>query len=285
MIGEKNEKRTCFIVTPIGNEGSEIRRHIEGIIDQAIYPAIGDAFDIKVAHREYKTGSINDRVIKSVYDSDLVIANLTGLNPNVMFELAIRYSFGKPVIVIAEEGTKLPFDIIDENTIFYINDPSGAADLKDKIAKFVGEIDCEKNTYGPVYSTLKNAAAFEQIESGFDNKDIDRNAFLYLADKIDSLENMLKKTNTVKETPTYYTWTTVTGKKGIEEKMERLESQLSIYENANIPMSNETAECVLDELSQAKIDVSEVADVSRRNMYYHKISELKKRVCDLEHLE
>ena len=122
-IGENNnmeEKKTCFVVTPIGDENTAIRRHIDGIIDQAIIPAISKEFDVKVAHREYEVGSINDRVIQRVYDSDLVIANLTTLNPNVMFELAIRYSFGKPTIAIAEKGTKLPFDIIDENTIFYI---------------------------------------------------------------------------------------------------------------------------------------------------------------------
>ena len=65
-------------------------------------------------------GSINDRVIRNIYDSDLVIANLTQLNPNVMFEIGMRYSFGKPALVIAEEGTRLPFDVIDENTLFYI---------------------------------------------------------------------------------------------------------------------------------------------------------------------
>ena len=127
------EKKTCFVVTLIGDENTAIRRHIDGIIDQAIIPAIGAEFEIKVAHREYEIGSINDRVIEQVYNSDLIIANLTGLNPNVMFEIAIRYSFGKPAIVIAEKGTKLPFDIVDENTIFYINDPAGAAELKENI--------------------------------------------------------------------------------------------------------------------------------------------------------
>ena len=100
---QKIKRRTCFIVTPIGDENTEIRRHIDGIIDQAIVPAIGAQFDIRVAHREFEIGSINDRVIKNIYNADLVIANLTTLNPNVMFELAMRYSYGKPAIVIAEK--------------------------------------------------------------------------------------------------------------------------------------------------------------------------------------
>lgn len=285
MPNNDSEKLTCFIVTPIGNEGSDIRRHIEGIIDQAIIPAIGNKFDIKVAHREYKTGSINDRVIQSIYRSDLVIANLTNLNPNVMFELAIRYSFGKPVIVIAEEGTKLPFDIVDENTIFYVNDPSGAADLKEKIAKFVKEIDCDKNTYGPVYSVLKNAATFEQIETGFENKDIDKNAFLYLVDKIDSIEQMIQKSNVIKESPVLNVWSTKTSEESVEEKIKQMGNRLRYLESANMYIPLGTADNYLYELSQIKDDISGMTNTYKKNEYYHMVSELKKRITKIKHLE
>lgn len=185
------EKKTCFVVTPIGDENTAIRRHIDGIIDQAIIPAIGEEFQVKVAHREYEIGSINDRVIQSVYNSDLVIANLTGLNPNVMFEIAIRYSFGKPAIVIAEKGTKLPFDIVDENTIFYINDPAGAAELKKIIINFVKKIDWTKCEYGPVFSAIKNAAVINHIETTILEKE-NQNAFAFLVNKLSDLESEIK---------------------------------------------------------------------------------------------
>lgn len=187
-----DEKKTCFVVTPIGDESTDIRRHIDGIIDQAIIPAIGDEFEIKVAHREYEIGSINNRVIQSVYNSDLVVANLTGLNPNVMFELAIRYSFGKPAIVIAEDGTKLPFDITDENTIFYINDPTGASVLRDRIKKFVEKINLDKFEYGPVFAAIKNAAVINHIESGISDKD-NKNAFSFLVEKMSDLEAEIRE--------------------------------------------------------------------------------------------
>lgn len=187
-----SEKKSCFVITPIGDENTAIRRHIDGIIDQAIIPAIGDEFEIKVSHREYEIGSINDRVIQNVYDSDLVVANLTGLNPNVMFEIAIRYSFGKPAIVIAEKGTKLPFDIVDENTIFYINDPAGAAELKENIKKFVQKIDWSKCEYGPVFAAIKNAAVINHIESGISDND-NKNAFSFLAEKMSDLEAEIRE--------------------------------------------------------------------------------------------
>lgn len=71
-----------------------------------------------------------------------------------MFELAIRYSFGKPTIVIAEKGTNLLFDNIDENIIFYINDPRCANDIKESIKKFEKNIDYSNHNYGPVFKAI-----------------------------------------------------------------------------------------------------------------------------------
>lgn len=181
------QKKNCFVITPIGNDNSSIRRHIDGIIDQAIIPALEEKYEIEVAHRKYEIGSINDRVIKSIFNSDLVIANLTELNPNVMFELAIRYSFGKPAIVIAEKNTKLPFDIIDENTIFYINDPAGANDLKNSIKDFEANIDLEKQLYGPVYKAINTIPLYKAVESG---EEISNNKmFSYIIERLDIIEN------------------------------------------------------------------------------------------------
>lgn len=183
----KKAKKICFVVTPIGGKDAPIRRHIEGIIDHAIIPALEGKYEVEVAHRKYDIGSINDRVINSIYDADLVVANLTTLNPNVMFELAIRYSFGKPAIVIAEQGTQLPFDIIDENTIFYDNDPTGAYDLKEQLIKFENNIDYNGKQYGPVYKALGRAALYNEIESG---KDVSSEKMLrYIVDKLNDFEN------------------------------------------------------------------------------------------------
>lgn len=187
---KKNEKKKCFIITPIGNDDSDIRRHIEGIIDEAIVPAIGDKYEIEVAHRRYEIGSINDKVIRSIYESDLVIANLTNLNPNVMFELAIRYSFGKPVIVIAEKATNLPFDIIDENTIFYINDPRGANDLKESIKKFEKNIDYNNHNYGPVFKAISKIPLYRAIESGENVSD--QKLMTYVIERLNTIERGLK---------------------------------------------------------------------------------------------
>ena len=47
------------------------------------------------------------------------IALLTGYNPNVFYELAVAQCAGRPVIVMAEKGLELPFDIHDLRCVYY----------------------------------------------------------------------------------------------------------------------------------------------------------------------
>ena len=135
------QEKKCFIITPIGSESDPIRRHIEGIIEAAIRPALGDKYELIVAHKIYEPGSITKQVISEIYNAELVIANLTNRNPNVMYELAFRHSLGKAAIMIAESGTNLPSDIIMERVIFYHNDAQGVLDLKEALVKAESEID------------------------------------------------------------------------------------------------------------------------------------------------
>ena len=133
------EKKNCFVITPIGGDGSAIRRHIDGIIQAAIVPVLEPEYKVVVAHKISEPGSITKQVIKHIYSDALVITNLTEKNPNVMYELAFRHSLGKPVIMIAEKGTNLPSDIIMERTIFYQNDASGVLELREELEKALKE--------------------------------------------------------------------------------------------------------------------------------------------------
>ena len=172
---EKNDNipqadKTCFIITPIGNSNSAIYRHINGVIRSVIRPCLEKAgfTKIKAAHEINELGSINTQVITSILDADLVVANLTGTNPNVMYELCLRHAIAKPVIHICEEGTDLPFDIKDSRTIFYRNDMLGVDELKEVLETMLCEIDYTKDYKdNPIY----NARAVNSImkESGGEN--------------------------------------------------------------------------------------------------------------------
>lgn len=196
MVEEKKKK--CFIITPIGDDGTEIRRHIDGIIDAVLIPVLEEHFgyDLEVAHRIDAPGNIPKQVITSIFDSDLVVANLTGNNPNVMYELALRHCFGTAAIMIAELGTKIPADIIGERTIFYVNDVQGVIDLKNNLKNKVEAIqkNGEIKQYGPVYDALRDALDRDAVIDKISGS-VNANAFEMILDKLDILQSDIRKEN------------------------------------------------------------------------------------------
>ena len=190
-------KDKCFIITPIGDDTDPIRRHIEGIIDAALRPALEDKYDLVVAHRISEPGSITKQIITEIYSAKLVVANLTNRNPNVMYELALRHSLGKPVIMIAEKGTPLPSDIVMERTIFYKNDARGVIELRESIAAAEKEIDYDK-TESPIYNVLHDVLKDRQIiefsESQSISQEDDGNATVlkYILQKLTNLEDAVQ---------------------------------------------------------------------------------------------
>lgn len=104
----------------------------------------------------------------------MVIANLTNLNPNVMYELSIRHAIRKPVLQICEEGTKLPFDIVDERTIFFTNDMQGVIELSKGLSKYVEESLRDEQPDNPIYRAIEAQMIIQQSSAS----DVDVNKYL-----------------------------------------------------------------------------------------------------------
>lgn len=118
---EPKPKPLCFVIGPIGSEGTEVRKLADFLLGALVRPVLeGDEFNYKVkrADEDADPGMITDKVIADILNAELVVADLTGLNPNTFWELGIRHSALKPVIHIAVAGTKLPFDNFGHRAIF-----------------------------------------------------------------------------------------------------------------------------------------------------------------------
>ena len=171
-MGE-DAKRKCFIITPIGNEGSETFRKAKGVIDSVIKPVLSEYgfVDVKSAYEINTSGMINTQIINRIIEDDLVIVNLTGNNPNVMYELCLRHVVAKPIIHICEKGTVLPFDIKDNRTIFYTDDMLGVEELKTKMKSFLDNIAYD-NEYrdNPIYTATRTVRLLEESKGTKDNE-------------------------------------------------------------------------------------------------------------------
>ncbi|MCE0490974.1 hypothetical protein LU196_13085 [Pantoea sp. Mb-10] len=185
MKAEKDvAEKKCFIVTPIGAADSSTRRKAQGILDSVIRPALRDkGYEVHVAHEISTLGSITKQVIQHLLQDELVITNLTDLNPNVMYELAVRHATKKPVITIAEEGTTLPFDISDERTIFYKNDMAGAFELIPRLEKAIDAAINDENQDNPIYRVAEALIIRESTETRPTDK--------YLIERMDALEDSI----------------------------------------------------------------------------------------------
>ncbi|MEG2151507.1 MAG: hypothetical protein RRY36_09845 [Bacteroidaceae bacterium] len=162
-------KKQCFIITPIGNPDSEIRKKADGVINAIIKPILSElGYDTVPPHEMSKSGSITQQVIEHIVNDELVIVNLTGLNANVMYELAIRHCVKKPVVCIIERNTQLPFDVATERFIMYDDNFSNVISLKDNIKRTIissikeGEID------NPIYKSMKNIDIMKKISESND---------------------------------------------------------------------------------------------------------------------
>ncbi|MFZ0863805.1 MAG: hypothetical protein WAN18_24290 [Candidatus Sulfotelmatobacter sp.] len=82
-------------------------------------------------------GMITSQVLRAVQESQLVVADLTGHNPNVFYELAVRHAVEKPIIhVIEPRLSKIPFDVGGFRTIdFDLTDPDSIEAAVDALRK------------------------------------------------------------------------------------------------------------------------------------------------------
>lgn len=120
----------CFFIAPIGKEGSPERNRSDGILDFIVSRAAQELglTAIRADHMG-EPGQITLQVINHILGAKAAVADLTGLNPNVFYELAVRHTARLPVALIAEKDCKLPFDIAQMRTIFFDHTDLRSADL------------------------------------------------------------------------------------------------------------------------------------------------------------
>ena len=115
-----DKRRHCFVISPIGEEGSAVRAHADDVLEYIIKPALDKCNVVAVRSDEMaESGTITEQMFREIVNADVCVVLLTGFNPNVFYELAVAQSAARPVVILIEKGQPLPFDIKDLRCIQY----------------------------------------------------------------------------------------------------------------------------------------------------------------------
>ena len=118
----------CFVIMPFsGNIDSYYEKiYAKSIQESGLAPLRADEY--------FGARPIMSDVVKSIYESSIILADLTDRNANVNYELGIAHALGKPTIMIAQKKEDIPFDYQHIRIYFY---DTTEVDWQEKLSKYI----------------------------------------------------------------------------------------------------------------------------------------------------
>lgn len=112
----------CFYITPIGDEDSEQRKHSDLFLSSLVEPAVSE-LNLQVVRADQigQQGLITAQIIEHIRCSRLVIVDLSFLNPNVFYEMALRHACKLPIVHLIRKTDQIPFDVSQSRCIIIDN--------------------------------------------------------------------------------------------------------------------------------------------------------------------
>ena len=172
--------KNCFIIMPFGNYFDEYYRniYIPAIKDSWIHPKRVD--DI------YKSSNIVGDIWNCTKSADIILADLTGKNPNVFYELWLAHAIAKPAILIAESMDDIPFDLRSLRVITYNkNIPDWWIVLQKKITEYI--LETLKDPEETILPTFIETSSIKRLNISPNEKEI-----LELRNDINSLKREIR---------------------------------------------------------------------------------------------
>src|SRR5262245_44114963 len=109
MSDHENETQRlrCFVISPIGQPDSDVRDEANAVFNYIIVPALeriasagGPVIEAIRSDQIGTPGRIEEQMLEAILSYDLCIVDLSGLNPNVFYELAIAQAAGRRVVLM-----------------------------------------------------------------------------------------------------------------------------------------------------------------------------------------
>ncbi len=108
----------CFVITPVGDEDSEQRRHANMVLKSIIEPVAAElGLRALRADQIERAGLITQQIFECLAKARVCVSDLSFNNPNAFYELGIRHMCKLPTVQIIRKGDKIPFDVSQGRTI------------------------------------------------------------------------------------------------------------------------------------------------------------------------
>lgn len=215
--------KTCFVVTAIGSPGDATNKHANKVLRNLIKPVCEElGYNVVRVDQESSSGNINDSIISHLKHDHLVIADMTGHNPNAFYELGFREALNRPMIPIIHHGESLPFDVSSNRTIMYSLEVEDIDVAKNKLHEMIKSFDGfimpdEKEQQQTTLNDLNNK--IDDILANSSNQTINN--------KLDKILELLKK-NTNNNFPISSGISGIVDSKSIQEMLERSRESTSM---------------------------------------------------------
>lgn len=131
----KEPKDTCFTIMPYGDWFDDYYETIfcPAIRDSGLKPTRADDL--------FRPGTIVNDIWTFTNQAKVVLADLTGKNPNVFYELGLAHALAKPVVLVTESIENVPFDLRPLRVLEYDkNEPRWAEALEENITRAIKEV-------------------------------------------------------------------------------------------------------------------------------------------------
>jgi hypothetical protein len=114
----KPTSKKGFFISQIGVKNSPERSRADEVYEFIVIPVCVElGIDITRSDRESTPGPVGHQIIRSLTTADVVVADVTGRNPNVNYELGVAHSFARRLVMLIDSTKSLPFDTQGERVI------------------------------------------------------------------------------------------------------------------------------------------------------------------------
>lgn len=112
------ESKRIFLIIPFSAEFSDVNTAIRAAASRS-EDETGFKYQIFRRGENYPGGRVSDGIYEGLAKADLVIADISGENPNVLYELGFAKALDLPVVLLNQRDSRVPFDITSDFIILY----------------------------------------------------------------------------------------------------------------------------------------------------------------------